>query len=93
MPSLPSIPHLSREVQVAIGAVVALLVLWIWVRYGHRRYVVIKKSDAVDNIAYQLGRIADALDRLAALATPRDSQPPAEEKPQERENWLSRFRR
>ena len=92
MPSLPSIPHLSREVQVAIGAVVALLVLWIWVRYGLRRYVVIKKSDAVDNIAYQLGRIADALDRLAALA-PRDAQPPAEEKPQQRENWLSRFRR
>jgi len=79
-------------VQVAIGAVVALLVLWIWVRYGRRRYVVIKESDAVDNIAYQLGRIADALDRLAALA-PRDAQPPAEEKPQQPENWLSRFRR
>jgi hypothetical protein len=100
VPSLPSIPHMSREVLVAIGVVVALLALWIWARYGRRRYVEIRKSGAIDDVSYQLGRIADALERLAVLASPRDSsQPPAEAKPQPRprprqqENWLSQFRR
>ncbi len=92
MPSLPSIPHLSREMLVAIGVVVALLVLWIWMLYDRRRYVVIKKSDAVEDITYQLGRIANALDSLVALSTPRDFQATTEEKPQQRQ-WLSLFGR
>ncbi len=93
MPSLPSILHVPREVLVAIGAVVVLLVLWLWVRYGRRRYVVINKSDATEAIISELGRIADALERLAASATTRKTEPPAEEKPPRRENWLSLFRR
>jgi len=91
MPSLPSIPQVPREVLIAIAAVVALLVLWLWARSG--RYVAIRKSDASEALTSELGRIADALERLAALATPHETEPSAEEKPPRRENWLSLFRR
>ncbi len=93
MPSLPPIPHVPREVLVAIGAVVVLLALWLWARYGRRRYVVINKSSATESIAYELGRIATALERLATVATPREAQPPAEEQPPRRVNWFSMFGR
>ncbi len=93
MPSLPSIPQVPREVLIAIGAVVAVLVLWLWARSGRGRYVAIGKSDASQAITSELGRIADALERLAALATPQEAEPSAGEKPARRENWLSLFRR
>jgi len=78
MPSLPAIPPVPREVLLGIGAVVVLLALWVWARYGRRHYMMIQKSSATDSIAYELGRIATALERLATVATPRDAQPPAE---------------
>jgi hypothetical protein len=93
MPSLSSLPHLPREVLVALAAVVVLLVLWLWARYSRRHYVVIENSDATDAIASELGRIADALGRLAALASPRETESLPEEKVPRRENWLSLFRR
>lgn len=93
MSVLQAIPHVPREVLAAIGAVVVLLALGLWVRYGRRRYVVIYKSDTTEMIAYQLGRIADALGRLERLATPQEAQPSAEEKPIARSTWLSMFGR
>jgi hypothetical protein len=92
MPSLPPIPYLSRGVLFAAGAVVVLLLIWLWAHYGRRRYLVIRKSEATEAIAYQLGRIADALESLA----PRQAQPsvPAEEETGPRRmNWLSMFGR
>ncbi len=60
-----------------VGGVVALLVLWLWARYGRRPYVVINKSDATEAIASELGHIAGALERSA---TPRESRPPRRRK-------------
>ncbi len=97
MPSLPAIPHVPREVLVAIGAVLALLVVWLSVRSGRRRdSVVIKKSEVGGAIAFELSRIADALERLTDLAAPRETRAPSEERehsPQQRLNWMSLFRR
>jgi len=93
MPSLPSIPHVPRDVLVGIGAVAALLVLWLCARYSRRHYVMIGKSDATEAITSELGRIADALERLAALAAPRETQSPVDERPSRREDWMSLFRR
>jgi hypothetical protein len=93
MPSLPTIPHLSRGVLFAAGAVVLLLLIWLWAHYGRRRYLVIRKSEATEAIVNELGRIADALERLAI---PRETQPSApveEEKRPQRVNWLSMFGR
>ena len=93
MPSLSSVPHLPREVLAAIAAVVVLLVLWLWARYSRHHYVVIKNSDATKAIASELGHIADALERLVALAAPHETESQPEEKVTRRENWLSLFRR
>jgi len=78
---------------VGIGAVAALLVLWLWARYSRRHHVMIGKSDAIEAIASELGRIADALERLSALAAPRETQSPVDEKPPRRQDWMSLFRR
>ena len=86
----PSIAALPRQLLVALGAVVVLLVIWLWARYGRRRYLVIKKSDATEALTHELGRIADALERLAA---PRETQSTEEQKPPRRENWMSMFGR
>ncbi len=94
MPSLPPIPQVPREVLIVIGAVVVLVVLWLGARYGRRRYIVVGKSSASDELLYELSRIASALERLATLATPRETQPPAdEEKAPRRVNWFSMFNR
>ncbi len=87
---LPAIPPMPREVLVAVGAVVALLVLSVWVHFGRRRYVVIHKSDVTETIACELGRIADALDRLATPPAPR---PSLDEEAPRRTDGMSMFRR
>ena len=66
MNSLPYL-HLSRDVWIGlgIGFAVALVAMWLLVWFGRRRYVIIGNSPTVEMIAYQLGRIADTLDRLS----------------------------
>ncbi len=94
MPVLQSIPLVPREVQVALAVAVVLLVLGLWVHYSRRHYVVIRKSDTTEMIAFQLGRIADALGRLERLAAPPETQPLEEQRPPERPTpWLSLFGR
>jgi hypothetical protein len=86
----PSIAALPKQLLVALGAVAALLIIWLWARYGRRRYLVIKKSDATEALTHELSRIADALERLAV---PRETQPTEEQKPPRRVNWMSMFGR
>lgn len=74
MPSLPSIPFSRGEVYLAAGAVFLLIAIWIWARYGRRRYVVIRASEPVMTATLQLGRIADAIEHLA-IAVERASSP------------------
>lgn len=58
---------MPRELLIGIAAVAILAVFcfWLLVRAGRRRYVTLRQSDTTDMIAYQLGRIADARDRLS----------------------------
>ena len=93
MPSLPAIPNLSRGVLFAVGAVVLLLLIWLWAHYGRRRYLVIRKSEATEAITCELGRIADALERLASPHQAQPSAPAEEETGPRRMNWLSMFGR
>jgi hypothetical protein len=76
MQFLQSISPLSREgVAVLATVVVSLLVLWLFSIFSRRRFIVIKKSEETELIAYQLRRIADAMERFSAEQEPR---PPAE---------------
>lgn len=97
MSSLPAIPYVPREVLIASGAVLIILLIWFSVRSGRRRdSVVIKKSDVGGAIAFELSRIADALERLTDLAAPRETQAPSSEgreRSPQRLNWMSLFRR
>ncbi len=91
MPSLHSLASLPREVLWAAGAVAALLVILIWARYGRRRYLVIEDIEAAEVIALQLGRIADAIERLSPL--PHPQAPPREEEKTTRRVSMSMFNR
>ena len=61
------IENLPRELVVGAAAVVVLLLIWIWARYGRRHYLVIKRSDATQLVVRELARIADALERLERI--------------------------
>jgi hypothetical protein len=76
MQFLNSISPLSRE-GLAVGAIIvaSLIVLWLCGIFSQRRYIVIKRSEETELIAYQLRRIADAIERLSSAEVPR---PPAE---------------
>jgi hypothetical protein len=75
MQFLNSISPLSRE-GLAIGAtiVASLVALWLCGIFSRRRFIFIKKSEETELIAYQLRRIADAMERLAS----EQIRPPAE---------------
>lgn len=63
------------EVFWAMGAVAVLLTIWLWARASRRHYLTIASSETTERIAYQLERIADALERLAV--TQKSPTPPA----------------
>jgi hypothetical protein len=76
MSFLYSISPLSREgLTVLATVVVSLFVLWLCGIFSRRRFIVIKKSEETELIAYHLRRIADALERLS---TTQEVRPPAE---------------
>jgi hypothetical protein len=91
MQFLQSITSLPREMLWAAGVVVALLVILIWARYGRRRYLVIEHIEAAEIIALQLGRIADAIERLSPL--PHPPPLPREEEKTARRVSMSMFNR
>jgi hypothetical protein len=74
MQFLNSISPLSRE-GLAVGAIIvaSLIVLWLCGIFSQRRYIVIKRSEETELIAYQLRRIADAIERLSSAQEPRPS--------------------
>lgn len=67
MAFLYSISPLSREGLIVLAIVViSLFVLWLCGLFSRRRFIIIKKSEETELIAYHLRRIADALERLSA---------------------------
>ena len=93
MQYLHSITSLPREALWAIGAAVVLLVILIWARYGRRRYLLIEHNEATEILALQLGRFADAIERLAPLPRPQAPPPPREEEKNNRRVGASMFGR
>jgi hypothetical protein len=67
MSFLHSISPLSGEgLRILATVVVSLLVLWLCGLFSRRRFIVIKKSEETELIAYQLRRIADAIEHLSS---------------------------
>jgi hypothetical protein len=77
MSFLHSLLSLPREGLIISAAVLAgLLVIWFFTLFiSRQRYVMIKRSDETEFLAFHLRRIADALEKLAAA---RDTQPTAD---------------
>jgi hypothetical protein len=72
MPSLSAFAHLPTSVYFAAGVVVALLIEWLLLRLGRRRYLVLGQSEATQLAIVHIGRIADAIDRLASAMESRN---------------------
>ncbi len=53
-------------VSIALG-----LVFWTALYFSRKRVIVLKRSSGTDQVAYELSRIADALDRIANQAADR----------------------
>jgi hypothetical protein len=80
---LSSLPQIQKEVLFAVGGVIGVFILlWLWSRFTRRRHLVIAQSETTDMMAIQLGRIADAIEHLAAASRQQESRPiPAETMP------------
>jgi hypothetical protein len=75
MSFLHSISPLSREGFIVLATVVvSLFVLWLCGLFSRRRFIVIKRSEETELIAYHLRRIADAMERLSSS---QETHPPA----------------
>jgi hypothetical protein len=66
---------------IAIAAILVVLLGMILQRWLRTRFVVLHKSSGTDQLAHQLSRIADSLEKLVLQAGP---SPPAEKPPLER---------
>ncbi|MGB7022900.1 MAG: hypothetical protein WBD73_03805 [Candidatus Acidiferrales bacterium] len=64
--------YLAQNQTIVVAAAAALLVIIfaIWVSGSRKRYVVLRQSAETETLAYQLGRIASALERLASSEDP-----------------------
>jgi hypothetical protein len=77
MQYLRTLEQMPREVWIAagVGALVGLIVAMLLMRGGRRRYVFVGSSPSTELFTFQLGRVADALDRIAfeRMATAREA--------------------
>jgi hypothetical protein len=55
----------SHDMLMMIVSVVTGLLLWTALYFSRKRIVVLKRSSPVDQLTYELSRIADALERIA----------------------------
>jgi len=72
--------QMPREVWIAagVGALIALIGAMILMRGGRRRHVFVGASPSTELFAYQVARVADALERIAydRVATLREAPEP-----------------
>lgn len=59
-----------QAIVVAVAAALVVIVFAIWVSGSRKRYVFIRPSAETEMLAYQLGRIASALERLRSSEEP-----------------------
>jgi hypothetical protein len=85
-----SITITSHDTFMAGASVVIGLLFWAALYFSRKRIVVLKRSHGTDQVAFELSRIADALERIAnrpadraiAAATRRQFQPQSPPPPQ-----------
>lgn len=58
--------NVPPEFLIGAAAAAVLLLVWIWAAYGRRRHPVMR-PDTTEPIVRELGRIADALERLEQM--------------------------
>jgi hypothetical protein len=68
LPFMPTSAAIPRSALIAAGAVLVLLLLWMWSHRIRRRYVVIGESESIRMAIIQMGRIANSLERLSFSA-------------------------
>jgi hypothetical protein len=77
MSFLNSLLSLPREgLTIAATILVALVVVWLCTLFSRQRFVTIKRSEETELMAFQLRRIADAVEQIAArseMQSPVDS--------------------
>ena len=74
MSFLHSLLSLPREGLIIAGIMVAaLLVIWLTTLFSRQRFVIIRRSQETELLAFHIRRMADALERLAVA---REVQPP-----------------
>jgi hypothetical protein len=61
-----SITITSHELLLIGGAILVCLLLWGAFYYNRKRVVILRRSSGTDQITFELSRIADALERIAA---------------------------
>jgi hypothetical protein len=88
-----SVTITSHDVLMAGASLAIGLLFWIAVYFSRKRIVVLNRSGALDQVTFELSRIADALDRIAnhpaeraiTAASRRQLQPPS---PPQRESQV-----
>ena len=60
-----SITITSHDIFLTVISVVIGLVFWTALYFSRKRIVVLKRSSGTDQVAFELSRIADALERIA----------------------------
>lgn len=83
MHSLPTALQLSPQVWlgIGIGVVAEIILVWLVMHFGRRRQVLLGRSQTTEMIAYQLERIADALDRKTIAPVVREPMSALESEP------------
>ena len=77
----------SHELLLIGGAILVCLLLWSVFYFGRKRVVILRRSSGTDQIAFELSRIADALERIANQ--PADGAIQAAAQPQQQPEPLS----
>jgi len=60
------------------GVVIVLLALWLSALLSRRHFITIKRSEETELIAFELRRIADAVERVASAREAQAAPPPLE---------------
>lgn len=62
----------SHDVFMTVASLVIGLVFWMALYFSRKRIVVLKRSGGTEQIAFELSRIADALERIANRSADRE---------------------
>ena len=77
----------------ASAVLIVLFALWLSALFSRRHFITIKRSEETELIAFELGRIADAVEKLASARESQAPVPPSVESPTGKAVGLAMFGR